>query len=236
MNPCNQIENVAAYALGCMEPAEKEQFGVHLAGCQTCQAELGVYQSVVDELAQAVPQIKPPPGLRHRILQQAVTQPNPVPKQITFISRLGQFFQSRQPALGIVSLVLLAALVFSNLFLLQQNNQLEKTQPKPFQLVMLHSPDPKNDSNAVMVISDDGQFGTLVTDNLAVLTNQQEYQLWLVKDGKRTSGGLFTVNQAGYGWLKIDSKISLLEYQSFGVTIEPMGGSPGPTGTKVLGS
>ena len=57
----------------------------------------------------------------------------------------------------------------------------------------------------------------------------------LVKDGKRSSGGVFSVQDNGYGVLKIDSPLPLIEYQTFGVTIEPFGGSPGPTGKKVLG-
>jgi anti-sigma-K factor RskA len=106
----------------------------------------------------------------------------------------------------------------------------------PFHVVILHdASNPQDDFNGMLVISDDGQFGTLITDNLKVLTAQSNYQLWLVKDGTRTSGGVFSVNDAGYGWLKITSKTSLLSYQSFGVTVEPAGGSMAPTGLKVLG-
>jgi anti-sigma-K factor RskA len=235
VNSCNQNDNVAAYALGCMERTEREQFERHLAECQVCQADLRAYQSVVNQLALAAPMQTPPVGLRHSILQKAASQPVSSPKHDALGSRLRLFFQSRQPAMGIVGLVLIVILVFSSLFLLRQVNQLQQAQATPFHMVTLHSPDPQQEANALLVISDNGQFGTLVTDNLIVLNDQQQYQLWLIKDGKRTSGGLFTVNSAGYGWLKIESKISLLEFQSFGITIEPLGGSPGPTGPKVLG-
>jgi anti-sigma-K factor RskA len=235
VNPCDQIENVAAYALGCMDSAEREQYERHLEGCQACQVELRAYQSVVDDLALAVPVSNPPPGLRHTILQKAVNQPNRAPKQDSLIFRLRRIFQPPQPALRITGLIVIVALVFSNVLLIVQNNQLSQAEPKPFRTVMLRSSDTNNNANALLVISDQGQFGTLVTDHLAALNDQQEYQLWLIKDGKRTSGGVFKVTQTGYGWLKIESKTSLLEFQSFGVTIEPKGGSPGPTGPKVLG-
>jgi len=137
--------------------------------------------------------------------------------------------------MGIIGLVLIVILVFSNVFQLQQANQRQQALATPFHMVTLLSPDPKQDTNALLVISDDGQYGTLVTENLTVLKSQQQYQLWLIKDGNRISGGLFTVNSSGYGWLKIESTTSLLEFQSFGVTIEPIGGSSGPTGPKVLG-
>jgi anti-sigma-K factor RskA len=57
----------------------------------------------------------------------------------------------------------------------------------------------------------------------------------LIKDGKRTSGGIFTVRANGYGSLLIKAGNSLLGYTAFGITIEPAGGSPEPTGAKVLG-
>lgn len=235
MNPCDQNDSVAAYALGCLEQTEREQFERHLAECQVCQADLRAYQSVVNQLVLAAPVQTPPVGLRHTILQKAASQSISSPKLDVLGSRLRLFFQSRQPAMGIVGLVLIVILVFSSVFLLRQVNQLQQAQAAPFHMVTLNSPDPQQDAKALLVISDNGQFGTLISDNLTVLKDQQQYQLWLIKDGKRTSGGLFTVNSAGYGWLKVESMTSLLDFQSFGVTIEPLGGSPGPTGPKVLG-
>jgi anti-sigma-K factor RskA len=74
-----------------------------------------------------------------------------------------------------------------------------------------------------------------VVDSLPVLDVTHQYQLWLIKDGKRTSGGVFSVSQAGYGALAISSPQPLKEFAAFGITIEPAGGSPGPTGDKVMG-
>ena len=53
--------------------------------------------------------------------------------------------------------------------------------------------------------------------------------------GQRTSGGVFSVYDEGYGVLKIDAPEPLISYQNVGITIEPAGGSPGPTGERVLG-
>jgi anti-sigma-K factor RskA len=86
-----------------------------------------------------------------------------------------------------------------------------------------------------LLISMDGEYGTLVVDGLPPLDAGHQYQLWLIRDGQRTSGGLLTVNAHGYGVLEISAPEPLVRYPSLGVTIEPMGGSPGPTGEKVLG-
>jgi anti-sigma-K factor RskA len=74
-----------------------------------------------------------------------------------------------------------------------------------------------------------------VVDHLGALSPEQQYQLWLIQDGKRTSGGVFSVSSEGYASLVIASPLPLDAYSAFGVTIEPQGGSPAPTGEKVLG-
>ena len=86
-----------------------------------------------------------------------------------------------------------------------------------------------------LVIDQQGDYGTLVVDKLAGLNSSQQYQIWLLKDGQRTSGGLFSVNPDGYASLEIMAPLPLAQYDSVGITIEPVGGSPAPTGAKVLG-
>jgi len=44
------------------------------------------------------------------------------------------------------------------------------------------------------------------------------------------------VNEEGYGSIVVSSQEQpLISYSDFGVTVEPAGGSLGPTGEKVLG-
>lgn len=74
-----------------------------------------------------------------------------------------------------------------------------------------------------------------MVDGLPKLDESQQYQLWLIKDGERTSGGVFSVTSSGYGWVYVRTPDPLASYQAAGITIEPAGGSPGPTGDKVLG-
>jgi anti-sigma-K factor RskA len=87
----------------------------------------------------------------------------------------------------------------------------------------------------MLFLSKNGEYGTLMVDHLPPLGQDQQYQLWLIKDGKRTSGGVFSVNLDGYGSLWVTSPEWLANYSALGITIEPTGGSPGPTGAKVLG-
>jgi anti-sigma-K factor RskA len=91
-----------------------------------------------------------------------------------------------------------------------------------------------SEAKGLMVLTGDGRSGTLVVDGLPKLGPERQYQLWLIQDGQRTSGGVFSVDSWGYGAMVIESERPLDSFQSVGVTIEPAGGSPGPTGEKVL--
>ena len=92
------------------------------------------------------------------------------------------------------------------------------------------------EARGIIYISADGRNGTLVVDGLPTLGEEQQYQLWLIVDGQRDSGAVFSVNLEGYRGQQIEAPRPLRDYGAFGVTIEPAGGSPGPTGQRVLAS
>lgn len=235
-----------AYALGSLEPGEMEQVKSHLAVCPACQVELAAYRDAAGQMVWMVPQVQPPPRLRENILRQAQPIPALLPKPRPVVAKsaprpgfaemLTRFFRQAAPAWGLVSMALVIVLAASNLMLWQQVSR--PAQPTPvsgFSVVRLAGTDRAPSAQGLMVISDEGQAGTLVVDGLPLLDGAHQYQLWLIKDGKRTSGGVFSVEKDGYGTLVISAPLPLIQYPSFGITIEPTGGSPGPTGEKVLG-
>ncbi|MBM4417442.1 MAG: anti-sigma factor [Chloroflexi bacterium] len=83
-------------------------------------------------------------------------------------------------------------------------------------------------------LSPESEDGLLVAYQLPQLPDDRGYQLWLVPPDGRISGGLFVVDPEGYGWLKVRAPRALAGYQRIGITIERRGGSPGPTGPRVL--
>jgi anti-sigma-K factor RskA len=62
-----------------------------------------------------------------------------------------------------------------------------------------------------------------------------QYQLWLVKDGERRSGGVFDADEYGYANLLLRVPRDFRGFTAIGVSVEPAGGSPGPTGDHVAG-
>jgi anti-sigma-K factor RskA len=231
-------ELLAAYALDCLDEGEMEEVTRHLAQCAQCRAELSAYQEVAALLPLGGVLVEPPPDLKARLMAQVQSQSraNPdVHSSPTWIEHILQWTRQSAPLWGTVSLVLVILLGVSNLLLWGQVRQMQSVQPSQMQFVRMSGTGAAPAAQGVIVISTDGDHGTLVVDNLPPLQAGKQYQLWLIDDGKRTDGGVFSVDQDGYGSLWVSSPRPLVSYGSFGVTIEPQGGSPGPTGQKVLG-
>ena len=103
--------------------------------------------------------------------------------------------------------------------------------------IMLEGEEASSQSRGMMMISPTGTWGILAALQLEQLPEGMAYQLWLIaNDSSRISGGVFTVDDTGYGLLEIRSQEPLTAYQALGVSVEPASGSPGPTGEKVLGA
>jgi anti-sigma-K factor RskA len=233
-------DSIPAYSLGCLDADDLLRVRSHLAACPTCQAELLAYQAVADQLHLVVPQHTPPARLRRSVIRRIdqtkafETRPSAQNTQ-SWLARLANLLAPVQPALKWAALVVILVLTANNLTLWQKLNQAQTHASQDFRVVDMSGTSTTPGAGGVFLISADGSFGTLLADGLSTLNDQQVYQLWLIKDGKRTNGGIFNIKTNGYGSLVVKPTQSLLEFTSFGVTIEPAGGSPAPAGAKVLG-
>jgi anti-sigma-K factor RskA len=237
-------DQIPAYALDCLDEEEAFQVETHLTVCAVCRAELAAYKATADQLGCVAPQVEPPSRLKASILRR-VAEPQAAraaaPRQkigapefwVRLYRSLAASVMNTGPLWVGVSVLLLIALTASNVALYKQIQS--QRQSSEFHLVALKGTTNAPNASGIMVISQEGLAGTVIVDGLPPLKMAQQYQLWLMKDGKRVSGGLFYVGQNGYGILAVQSPGSLLNFSSFGITIEPVGGSPGPTGEKVLG-
>jgi anti-sigma-K factor RskA len=62
-------EDVAAYALGALEPERVGDFERHLESCPQCQGEVKWFTAAVEVLPEAVERQEPPPQLRERLMK-----------------------------------------------------------------------------------------------------------------------------------------------------------------------
>lgn len=84
-----------------------------------------------------------------------------------------------------------------------------------------------------MLISSKGE-AILLALNLPPLPSNKVYQVWLVKAGDIVDLGILSIDATGYGQAVFIPYPSLTEYEGIGITVEPAGGSGGPTGESVL--
>lgn len=227
------VDYLPAYALGILDEEEAVQVIRHLQGCEACRKELESYQVVTSRLAFAAPSIELPTNLRQRIVATAAT--NPRGSGIVQSQKYSKPGRQNLISWRLVSGLVIVLLAVSNLLVWQQLVDLRSTVVPSFQTVALAGTELHPNANGMLVISHDGKHGTLVVEDLPPLDESKEYQLWLIRNGNRVSGGTFSVSRDGYGSMWVSAPDPLGSYPSFGITIEPVGGSPGPTGDKVMG-
>jgi anti-sigma-K factor RskA len=219
-----------ALALGSLEPRERRLVTRHLDTCAACRSKLAGYEELVASFALAAPGAEPPKGLRSRTLRKAIRGSPPA----------GGAWPARwlAPRLGwtLAAAALLALSIGFNLFLWRRVTRLESASALlPGQVAVLAATEAAAGARGLVLFGSDENEATLVVEDLPPLASDRQYQLWLIRDGQRTSGGVFSVTRRGYGCLLILSPLPLNSYQGLGITVEPAGGSPGPTGRRVMG-
>ena len=77
--------------------------------------------------------------------------------------------------------------------------------------------------------------GMMMARDLPPLPEGQAYQVWLTNTQGRVSGGFLRPYDEGVYYVVLQTPGPLTDYQMVGVTREPLGGSPGPTGPRIIG-
>lgn len=254
---CKELEELyPAFVLDAVENTERQKIQAHLATCQTCPAIVEGYRAVADVLPYAVPIVEPAADLKYRVLARAVPKAQPVRAPSPFenlATLLANLF--RAPVFSAMALLLVIGLGIWNLSLqnqisqqaaLNQQFQSELTRNRALVSMIAYA---QNEPKVVqatdaapkavgrLVAAPELNALALIVYDMPTLDTSREYQVWLIDPaGGRTSGGTFTVDERGRAWVLIRAPQSLDHYQGIGVTVEPAGGSPKPTGTKMLGS
>jgi anti-sigma-K factor RskA len=228
------IDLLPAHALGMLTGAEADRVTEHLAGCPSCQAEYHYLRQVADELPLALAQTAPPPALKDRLMSQIHDRRmgSIVTSQPSIWQRLQSYIRLSTPAWALALIIVLA---LGNVIQWRQLSQVADVPTPAMRVFALASTDQSPGAIGTLIMDQAGEYGTLVVDNLAELDFDQQYQVWLIVDGQRTSAGLFSVNYDGYASLELLAPQPLIKYDAIGITVEPAGGSPGPTGERVLG-
>ncbi len=260
MLKCKDLEELMpAYVLDAVDEAQRVQIESHLKACPKCAQLAECYRPVVDLLPFAAEPVEPPPDLKYRVLAamsaeapRAARVPSRSQPSGSVLAWLAGLWSA--PTLSAAALILVIALGFMNLnlqgqvaqqaaFTRQVANELS-TQRDFVGLIAYSDTQPRHLQGAgtatqavgrLYGAADERSFALIAYD-MPQLPSDRVYQLWLIDSkGNRTSGGTFSVDSVGRGWLFARAPNPLNQYQAVGVTVEPEGGSPGPTGAKMMG-
>jgi anti-sigma-K factor RskA len=248
MLTCEEISQLGgAYALGALDDDELAALEEHVEQCPSCRARLDPDLAVAAALALAPSPVEPPATLKAGLLAAA--------RGDALAARRPPWWQRLFPsptraALGAASLASLAFAVALSWALSLQSALARSPAAPPapaaaqagsaqyvahLNMKQLVGADAAPDARGWLYLDPGADGALLVATRLPPLAPDRSYQLWLVKDGQRVSGGVFRVDAEGYGWLKVWTPQPLGVYQRAGITVEPLDGSPGPTGARVLG-
>ena len=242
---------IPAHALSALDDREANDLERHLIGCRPCRAEFAAFRETAAHLALAVPPASPSPDLRRRILNAAAASERPATAKAWWLAWWTSFARL-SPAVALAALLVsLGAALWAASAQLSLDRQVaahrllaEQLASRDQMLASLVAPgvavrelraeSTAPGARAVLFVNTQSPTALLAATDLPPLPGDRVYQLWLIQDGRRTSGGLFIVDANGRSRLEISAPQPLGAYSGVGVTVEPSGGSPAPTGVRVL--
>jgi anti-sigma-K factor RskA len=217
-------DDVAAYALGALDPADAARFERHLKHCAVCPDELSVFRQVVETLP-ASASIQPAPAeLRQRILGAIADEPRgtvgAVSRDAPRPRRPRLLLRGRVWAPGAV--LALAALAFAGVALTTTSSS----------TVRVIRAQVAGQGTAVLRVSDDR--GELVLHHFSPPPSGQIYEVWFQgsSGAPAPANALFSVTAGGEADVVIPRDIRGV--QTVTVTPEPAGGTRTPTHPTVV--
>lgn len=228
-------DRVAAYCLGALSPAETAEVEAELAVSPEMRAAVAEYDAAITALA-VTPAIQtPPPHLRDRVLAEigAARPARERPEVRVLPPRRASFYL---PWLAAAAMFVLAVVAGARAWTLQGDvTDLQMALTTTRTVPMQNSPAAPR-AQGRFYLAPDSHRGVLVVADMPPLPADRAYQLWLVRpDGGRESGGTFRVDSGGYGTLLVQAPQPMRQYTAVGVTTEPLGGSAGPTTSRLIG-
>ena len=217
--------DLAGYVLGALDPGEQAAFEQHLAGCDTCRAEVEELQGLPALLDRAAPPIEVPPGLRQRTFAAV--------ERAAGKRRRGPLLRLAAVATALV-VALVGGVVVSQLGGGDRGQVIE--------LALSAQPGRTGRATAELRREGDGVAVDMEVSGLAPNSPGSVYECWFVGPGdtlqqpNRVSAGTFTVGPGGRASLHLHTAADLRRFPVMGVTLETDGGNPVRTGEKILGS
>ncbi|MCB0968237.1 MAG: anti-sigma factor [Ilumatobacter sp.] len=214
----------AAYALDALDPDERAAFEAHLEHCESCRADVADFGAVAGELAGATA-VAPPAALRDRVLADVAEtrQERPVVRRLDEPRRRQRSTMLLAVAAAVVGLIAGAAIVLT---MSDRGSGADEVLSAADAITM---PLEGTDGSVRVVWSDELGRAVVVGSGLPDPGEGREYELWAIVESGPVPAGLFTPDDGSVEEV-FDLDPSATSPAAWGVTNEPEGGSPAPTG------
>lgn len=217
-------DEVAAYALGALDPSEVAAFERHLESCTVCRDELLAFRQVVQTLPMGAPEHRAPPELRRRVLDAVANEPRVAPDAAG--SAAPRPSRRRwlvpRPAAALAGALAVAAVALAVVLL--------SSPSTPATRVI----DAQVTGHGTAQLRLTGDRGELILQHFPPPPAGEVYEVWL-KRGKRPPSpttALFSVTADGDGVVAVPGNLRGVSLVM--VTPEPAGGTRAPTNPAVL--
>nr|AIA10687.1 anti-sigma-K factor rskA [uncultured bacterium] len=245
--PCGGL---IEYLTGEGTDMQRKRFEKHMATCSSCQEEAILWHQVWDRLADDTEMLDLPADLKDEVMGPLFAKENQSPISSPRLPINKSTFRFAKWGIGIA--ILLS--VFLSGWLLRgwqvqwqetAANEVSGQTPASietlFHLSAIRSNGKFDDSPraygvACLVRSSDKEQLVVYVFGSPQTKNGEAYQVWLLKDGQRTSAGTFTVGSSGIGIMTLPLSKGIPEMDAIGVTLEPDSRSESPRGPKMFGS
>jgi len=223
------MADIPAYALGALSDGERARVEALLANSEAARAELRVYQDMLSGMAMLVPARKAPAHLTQDFRQRLAAPPT-IQQPVVLVHRR----TNRITLLAAIAAIVVVAIGVVGLYRIVVVDAERRTIDGILADSSAHwtdlAPQPGTTGTAGKV-----SFVHLPQNPKAVLVAQlpplpaeKQYQLWLIKQNHPDSALVFSPGQQEDRWL-INLPDAALSYDAAAITVEPTGGSPGPT-------
>lgn len=258
MNKEKFIKLCPLYFLDALEEKELDEFKKALeSGDKELLKIYSDFRQTTFHLPLAAEQVEPPLRVKQNIFNaikaaQQTEKYNAIDKLITLLGLKNPTFAF---ALSIIMLVGLTVLTF---FVIQKDSTINSQQSiivqlkdkvqkdaellkilsaKKIDVVIMNGLEVNPAGYGKMVIDPVKKQAILQVSNLPETTSDKDYQLWVIKDNKPISNGVFTISKNKENNFFMITNIAVQDInniKAFAITLEPKGGVPQPTGKMYL--
>ena len=244
------------YALGALTDEERDRVETYLRAHPEARRHVEGLEKVVTELPRSVVPVEPSPRPKAALKERIAADERAHSPAATSTGRSAVRFDTLLQAfsLGAAVVAILWALILNTQLsqlreqisllgealvaqsnsLAEINARLPQTPASAAETIVLAGTELQPEARGQLIADPNKTSAVLVITGLDQLEPGMTYQVWLIDGGGPKSAGLLSVDSNGQGLLIVSSELTIGQFETLGISVEPDGGSSQPTGDIVV--